>query len=46
MSGARLLLLIALRELSEMMASSIASYLTELLAKVLAGKVGLEPTLF
>ena len=41
-----LLLLIALRELSEMMASSIASYLTELLAKVLAGKVGLEPTLF
>lgn len=29
-----------------MMASSIASYLTELLAKVLAGKVGLEPTLF
>lgn len=29
-----------------MMASSIASYLTKLLAKVFAGKIGLEPTLF
>ncbi len=42
----QLLLLIALRELSEMMASSIASYLTKLLAKVFAGKIGLEPILF
>lgn len=29
-----------------MMASGIASYLTRLLAKVFAGKIGLEPTIF